>query len=260
VDFDEGAASALNLARQLATTVDATIHLMHVIPIVLAPSEAAHIMIVREDEVKAALEKMAREQLAGSRHQVHTRTGDVARNIGGAARELNADLIIMPTHGRRGLPRLALGSVAERVIRDAPCPVLTVRPSTTADEKDAVVGMLMIKNPPSVRPTDTLGAAQHLMEDNDLLSIPVVSEGVLRGIITDRDIRSHIGHLEDTRVQSAMAPGPITIAPTMPLQEAGQMLLKLRVVALPVMENGKLVGLLSTSEVIQALLDRGSKE
>jgi universal stress protein A len=260
VDFDEGALSALSLAKELAAIGNATIHLMHVVPVVLAPGEAAHILIVREDEVKAELEKMRREHLGGIRHQIHVRTGDIARNIGSAARELNADLIIMPTHGRRGLPRLFLGSVAERVIRDAPCPVLTVRPSTAGEEKGALVRSVMINDPPSVRPTDTLAAAHALMEDHDLLSIPVVSDGVLTGIITDRDIRSHIGYLEETRVQSAMAPGPMTIAPTMPLEEAGRMLTKFQVGTLPVVENGKLVGLLSTKEVIHALLDERSKD
>jgi len=118
VDFDEGAVSALNLVKQLAAIGDAKIHLMHVVSVVLAPGEAAHILIVREEEVKAALEKMSRERLVGIRYQIHVRTGDIVRNIGGAARELKADLIIIPTHGRRGLPRLFLGSVAERVIRD----------------------------------------------------------------------------------------------------------------------------------------------
>jgi nucleotide-binding universal stress UspA family protein len=49
----------------------------------------------------------------------------VAENIMEAAREQKVDLIVMGTHGRHGLAHLLLGSVAERVLRDAPCPVLT---------------------------------------------------------------------------------------------------------------------------------------
>jgi universal stress protein A len=259
VDFDEGAVIALNLAKELAAIGDATIHLMHVIPVVLAPGEAAHLLFVREDEVKATLEKMRREQLGGFRHQVHVRSGDIVRNISDAAHELNADLIIMPTHGRRGLPRLFLGSVAERVIRDASCPVLTVRPSRSTEERGALVGSVMIKHPPTVKPTDSLAKAYALMEQHDLWSVPVVTEGVVTGIITDRDIRSHIGNLEETRVESAMAPGPMTVAPTMPVEVAGRILTKVQLGALPVIENGKLVGLLSTREVINALLSEGSK-
>jgi CBS domain-containing protein len=52
----------------------------------------------------------------------------------------------------------------------------------------------------------------------------------------------------------------MTIAPTMPLEDAGRMLMKFQVGALPVVENGRLVGLLSTKEVIHALLDERSKD
>jgi nucleotide-binding universal stress UspA family protein len=54
-------------------------------------------------------------------------TGDPALQIVRAARSMRADLIVMGTHGRRGVSKFFLGSVAERVIATAPCPVLTVR-------------------------------------------------------------------------------------------------------------------------------------
>jgi universal stress protein A len=258
VDFDSNSRSALDLARQMATAGDATLHLMHVIGILLSPGEAASVIVAREDDVKAELEKIAREQLSGARHQVYIRTGDTARAIVDTARDLRADLIVMPTHGRRGLPRLFLGSVAERVVREAPCPVLTVRPLAAEDETSSVA-QVMIKHPPSVSPTDTLADAHAIMQRDDLLSLPVLSNDILTGIITDRDIRSHIGELEKTRVQTAMAPGPVSVAPTMPVEEAAALLVKLGVGALPVVENGKLVGLLSNKEVIQTLLDRSGK-
>jgi universal stress protein A len=260
VDFDESCGAALDLAKQLAAAADATVHLMHVVAILLTPGEATSVVIARQDEVKVALEKIAKEQLGATRHQVHIRTGDTARGIVEVARDVDADLIVMPTHGRRGLPRFFLGSVAERVVREAPCPVLTVRPSAVEDEKESSVAKVMITNPPSVSPSDTLAQAHALMQRENLLSIPVVTQGVLTGIITDRDIRSQVGHLEDTRVEAAMALGPVTVAPTMPVEEAARLLVKLGVGALPVVENGKLVGLLSTREVIQTLLERHAKD
>jgi universal stress protein A len=260
VDFDDSAGAALDLAKQLAAAADATIHLMHVVAILLTPGEATSIIVARQDEVKAALEKIARDQLGGIRHQVHIRTGDTARGIVEVARALGADLIVMPTHGRRGLPHFFLGSVAERVVREAPCPVLTARPSAAGTEEDRNVAKVMIASPPSVSPSDTLADAHAIMQRENLLSIPVVANGVLIGIITDRDVRSQVGHLEDARVQAAMALGPVTVAPTMPIEEAARLLVKLGVGALPVVENGKLVGLLSTREVIQTLLDRHTKD
>jgi len=260
VDFDDSSKVALDLAKELVAIGDASLHLLHVVAIVLAPGESASFVVTREEEVRAALEKIAKEQLGGVKHQVHIRTGDTARGIVDAARGLHADLIVMPTHGRRGLPHFFLGSVAERVVRDSPCPVLTVRPSAVDEEKQNSVGKVMIENPPSVSPTDTLVKAHALMQKEDLLSIPVVLDGVLIGIITDRDIRSHLGQLENTKVQTAMALGPVSVAPTMPIEEAARLLLKLGVGALPVVQNGQLQGLLSTKEVIQTLLDRSVKD
>ena len=259
VDFDDSSKAALDLAKQLVAAGDATLHLLHVIAIVLAPGEAPSIVATRVDEVKAALGKIAGDQLGGVRHQVHTRSGDTAKGIVETAGDLHTDLIVMPTHGRRGLPHFFLGSVAERVVREAPCPVLTVRPSAIA-EKESIVGKVMVKNPPSVNPTDTLADAQALMQREELLSIPVVANGVLVGIVTDRDIRSHLSNLANTKVQTAMALGPVTVAPTMPIEEAARLLLKLGVGALPVVENGKLQGLLSTREILETLLGRSAKD
>jgi nucleotide-binding universal stress UspA family protein len=54
--------------------------------------------------------------------------GDIADEIVKTAAEKNVDLIVMGTHGRKGLEKVLLGSVAERVIKNAPCPVMTVNP------------------------------------------------------------------------------------------------------------------------------------
>jgi nucleotide-binding universal stress UspA family protein len=63
----------------------------------------------------------------GARVHVLTRIGDAAERIIEEGREIGIDLVVMPTHGRHGMARLFLGSVAEAVVRGATCPVLTVR-------------------------------------------------------------------------------------------------------------------------------------
>jgi len=260
VDFDNNSNAALSLAKELAVTGDARIDVLHVIAIVLAPGESASFVAAREEEVRAALVKMVNEQLDRVKHQIHISAGDTVRGIVDTARELHADLVVMPTHGRRGLRHFFLGSVAEQVVREAPCPVLTFRPAVAEEEKRNSVGKVMIKNPPSVGPTNTLAEAHALMQREGLLSVPVVLNEVLIGIVTDRDIRSHLGQLENTKVETAMALGPITVAPSMPIDEAARLLLKLGVGALPVVENGKLRGLLSNKEIIQTLLDQDVKD
>jgi nucleotide-binding universal stress UspA family protein len=72
-----------------------------------------------------ALDKLAAEQ--GCLGEVLLRTGDARDQILQAAKELGADMIVMGTHGRRGVRRALLGSVTESVVRSADCPVLTVR-------------------------------------------------------------------------------------------------------------------------------------
>jgi nucleotide-binding universal stress UspA family protein len=74
-----------------------------------------------------AIDELARTRCGGEVGQVMVRTGDARDVINQTAKELGADLIVMGTHGRRGLSRALLGSVAENVVRTAPCAVLTVR-------------------------------------------------------------------------------------------------------------------------------------
>ncbi len=88
------------------------------------------------EEMEAAA-KSKLERLAGgkpgaqNRYEVHVRIGEPGVEVLRAADELGADLIVMATHGRTGLRRLVLGNLAEIVVREAPCPVLTVRPGAT---------------------------------------------------------------------------------------------------------------------------------
>ena len=73
------------------------------------------------------------------RYETLVISGDPAERVLETARGLAADLIVMGTHGRKGLSRLVLGSVAERVVRESPVPVLTVR-ATAAARKSFISG------------------------------------------------------------------------------------------------------------------------
>ena len=81
-----------------------------------------------ERERQEELVKLAREHIPATvRYETLVVNGWPGEAVLKAARDLDADLIVMGTHGRRGLAHLMIGSVAERVVRAAPCPVLTVR-------------------------------------------------------------------------------------------------------------------------------------
>jgi acetoin utilization protein AcuB len=82
--------------------------------------------------------------------------------------------------------------------------------------------------------------------------LPVVENGQLVGIITDRDLRQHVGQLEHTRIDAVMAKPVITVAPDMLLDQAANLLVRHKVGGLPVMEHGKLVGIITAIDMLRA--------
>lgn len=132
-DFGETSARAARMACELAQKFDAKVTLLHVWTVPYASYYEG--MTIPLDELqKAARGELEREATrlrdAFPRLSVTTKLdgGLPWRTIVEAIEELGADLVVIGTHGRRGLPRLLLGSVAEKVVRSAPVPVLTVRP------------------------------------------------------------------------------------------------------------------------------------
>jgi acetoin utilization protein AcuB len=97
--------------------------------------------------------------------------------------------------------------------------------------------------------------AQLKMQKGGFRRLPVVSDGRLVGIITDRDLRAHAGYLDRTEVKAAMSQKPITVTPVTTIEVAAQLLLKQKIGGLPVVENGRLVGIISTTDILQAFLD-----
>ena len=135
-DLSDGAEEALDYALELAAALGAQVHLLNVvgIPSLGVPELGLAMASVTIDTVvvenqKAIDELAARKRTSAPIGQAILRTGDAKDTILQVAKELGADLIVMGTHGRRGLKRALLGSIAELVVRTAACPVLTVRTS-----------------------------------------------------------------------------------------------------------------------------------
>ncbi len=118
-----------------------------------------------------------------------------------------------------------------------------------------LVGRHMSKNPVTASPQDTLAVAQAKMLDGKFRRLPVVEGGKLVGILSDRDLREHKGHLEQTKVNVAMTENPITVTPLTTLEEATKLLLRHKIGGLPVVEEDRLVGIITTSDILQAFLD-----
>ena len=133
-DFSEHADHALEYAVTLAAQLDATIHLVHSVSVAMAGlpevgiAYGAMMMETTTKEAQNELDtRVARYRSCVSLAPVRIEIGDPRDVIDQVAKTIGADLIVMGTHGRRGLRRMLLGSVAETVVRSAPCPVLTVR-------------------------------------------------------------------------------------------------------------------------------------
>jgi nucleotide-binding universal stress UspA family protein len=134
-DFSDSAEHALDYAVALAGKLGATVHLLNAITIpALGIPELglALTSTMMESTVRShqgALDQLATRRASASVANIATilRTGDARDVIAEVAREIGADLIVMGTHGRRGVRRALLGSIAEGVLRIAPCPVLTIR-------------------------------------------------------------------------------------------------------------------------------------
>jgi len=131
IDFSEHSLTALDVALKVVQQNDAALYLLNVAPI---PAGAAGFQPVPldpypyvEKDRREQLEKLAQERIPATvRYEMLVTSGDPAERVLETARGLDADLIVMGTHGRKGLGHLVLGSVAERVVRESPIPVLTV--------------------------------------------------------------------------------------------------------------------------------------
>jgi len=141
-DFSACSDAALDYATMLAATFRAPVAIVHVFedPFVAAAYSEAYAALppdmrasmLREIETRLA-ERRRRAEHRGVTTVTEVLTGRTSRVIAEYAAAHATDLIVMGTHGRTGLGHLLVGSVAERVVREAPCPVLTVRQSPVVE-------------------------------------------------------------------------------------------------------------------------------
>jgi nucleotide-binding universal stress UspA family protein len=133
IDFSEHSRLAMLKACELARRLDGDLELVHVhvppVPVgdvVVTPADLGAAALA-EIEKRMAMWSDEAARLVGRPVRFTVVPGDAAAEIARLAREHGLDLLVLGTEGRRGLKRLLLGSVAGRVVRDAPCAVLIVR-------------------------------------------------------------------------------------------------------------------------------------
>lgn len=138
VDFGDMSGPALTSARELAGAFGARLHVLHVAPNMIAAAIGVEGFTADFANVQSAIERAARKQLdelvtPDDRRKLHAEvvvrsSNAPAESIVDYARHAAIDLIVVGAHGSAITPHMLMGSIAERVVRTAGCPVLTVRP------------------------------------------------------------------------------------------------------------------------------------
>ena len=113
----------------------------------------------------------------------------------------------------------------------------------------------MTRNPVCVGPRENLAKAGALMAAGGFRQLPVVDNGNLIGIVTDRDLRQHTGYLESTLVDAAMTSCPVVISASDSLEVSAKLMIQHKIGAVPVVEQGRTVGIVSTSDLLKAFLN-----
>jgi nucleotide-binding universal stress UspA family protein len=145
VDFSNAGAEGLNYAIMLASRFAARITLIHVVEMYCGPSDPTYGYFPVDDGALVAasakrLQEIAAERVPGELQETTlVRHGVPFHQICTVAKETKMDLIVIATHGRTGMAHVLMGSTAERIVRHAPCAVLTVRRSAS----DAATGQVM---------------------------------------------------------------------------------------------------------------------
>jgi nucleotide-binding universal stress UspA family protein len=144
IDFSDPSRAALDAAVNMASRLGSEILLVHVVPAI--PDLPANVSIFKEGQYDQSLNEKAEQQLkefaatlAQKNIKVHTQLGnanDVGMELIRIAEHEKADIIIIATHGMTGWRKIAFGSVAEKVVKEAECPVLILRAKAATQSND----------------------------------------------------------------------------------------------------------------------------
>ncbi len=113
----------------------------------------------------------------------------------------------------------------------------------------------MTRSPVVVESSEKLATVRQKMDQGNFHRVPVVDGGKLVGIVSDRDLRQHTGSLEDVKVNGAMTKPVVNVTPTTMLEQAALLMVKHRIGGLPVVEQGKVVGIITATDLLRAFAE-----
>jgi len=125
---------------------------------------------------------------------------------------------------------------------------------TATENKTMQIVNFMTSDPVTIHPHDNLSRAKSIMDAGHFRRVPVVEDGRLVGILTERDLHKYSGFLESTRVNAAMRTALVTVTPHNTAEDAARLMLKHKIGGLPIVADGKLVGIVTTTDLLRAFL------
>jgi nucleotide-binding universal stress UspA family protein len=140
-DFSAAANAAIPFAAELTKRYGAKLHALHVRPPVVNPATPPLTWLGLEEAAKIEDEEHRKQLLTaftGMQPEIQIKEGDLWLNLAAVLEESDIDLVVIGTRGRSGISKFVLGSAAEEIFRQAPCPVLTVGPNALAPGKGSV--------------------------------------------------------------------------------------------------------------------------
>jgi nucleotide-binding universal stress UspA family protein len=173
VDFFAASDAAVNYAIGLAENHAAEVHLLHVITPVAATwgeyaMDTTDMMKSWEERANERMKELAvKAQVAGVAVATHVCMGDVYEEIKSAIEEMDPDLIVMGTHGRRGVERWFIGSTTEKLLRHSPVPIVTIAPAGEKSSAPARFGRILVTTDFSEGTSDALAYAFSIAQENE---------------------------------------------------------------------------------------------
>ena len=258
-DLSDGSAAAARYAVGLAKGLGARVHLVHALPALTAvPTGMLHVPAILvpskpddpvSDRAAADLAAFKERLRAPAEVEVTTelRSGPARSTLVELAPD--HDLVVMGTHGRTGLVRLALGSVAEHMVRHSPTPVLTVRADATPlQTEQTTVADIMSRNPVTLSPKVRVRAAAEFAERLQITHLLVEDPGdaSLLGVAC---VCARCQPSPDRTLGEVMNSPAVTVSPTTGLEEAADLMRRRKVGALPVVDDDGLVGMLTLADI-----------
>lgn len=263
VDYSPHADAALRAAAALARELHGGCIAVHVIPGEAGERDPGNIWGSGEDAGQREAERLAAHitALLGAEAEVSALAlrGDVGDALLALARERQAAFLALGRIGTSPGGEDRIGTVAQRLQIAAPCPVLLCGPAATAVAIAATpahglrVDAVMRPAPVTVNQGETLAHAERLMQQHGVHQLPVVEADRLIGIVSRHDLATQAGYLERSKVDAVMTQRPVTVTPQTTLLEVAERLIEEDVNSLPVVQDGRLIGIVSKTDLLQQL-------